>query len=172
VVGVLLVPFVAEPVLGPQYGAAEVVIQLTVLGLPFASLVSVQASLLQGVGLKAYVTRVAFIGTAICLAGVAVGGLLTGGAVGAMIGYTVGLVAQAGILTTRAWMLVRQTAQADAAQANPAQGDATQANPAQGDATQTDPASSTPDPASSSPDPAPNSPDSAPSKPVPAAADG
>lgn len=119
IVGVLIVPFVAEPVLGPQYAAAELVIQLTVLGLPFASLVSVQASLLQGVGLKAYVTRVAFAGTALCLIGVAVGGVLGSGAVGAMIGYTVGVVAQAGILTTRAWMLVRQTAQTDPAQTDP-----------------------------------------------------
>lgn len=106
IVGVLVVPIVAEPVLGPQYAAAELVIQLTIIGLPFASLVSVQASLLQGVGLKAYVTRVAFIGTGFCLAGVAVGGVL-GGAVGAMIGYTIGVVAQAGILTARTWLMVR-----------------------------------------------------------------
>jgi O-antigen/teichoic acid export membrane protein len=109
VVGVLVVPYVVQPLLGAQYAGAEAVIQLTVLGLPFASLVSVEASLLQGLGLKAYVARVAFAATALCLCGVAVGGLL-GGAVGAMIGYTAGVLGQAIVLTGKTWLVVRDPA--------------------------------------------------------------
>jgi O-antigen/teichoic acid export membrane protein len=90
----LLVPYVVPLVLGDAYVPSILVIQIVLIGLPFASLTALLTSALQGWGLARMAAVVAIGFTIVCLAGVFSGASLNG-AVGASIGLTIAYVLQA-----------------------------------------------------------------------------
>lgn len=90
----LLVPYVVPLVLGDAYVPSILVIQIVLIGLPFASLAALLTSALQGWGLARMAAVVAIGFTIVCLAGVFSGASLNG-AVGASIGLTIAYVLQA-----------------------------------------------------------------------------
>ncbi|MET9018454.1 lipopolysaccharide biosynthesis protein [Actinopolymorpha sp. NPDC004070] len=98
--GVMIAPLVVHHLLGTAYAGAELVIQLAIVGLPFASLVALLAAILQGIGKQSFVAGIAFAATVTCLCAVAIGALL-GAAVGAMIGYCVSTVLHAAVLSVK-----------------------------------------------------------------------
>ena len=98
--GAMIAPLVVHHLLGTAYAGADLVIQLAIVGLPFASLVALFAAILQGIGKQSFVASIAFASTVACLCGVAIGTLL-GGAVGAMIGYCVSTVLHAAVLSLK-----------------------------------------------------------------------
>lgn len=96
----LVVPYVVPVLLGEAYAGAVPALQITAVGLVFAAAASLLGSLLQGVGLKHFVAGTAVLTTAVCLAGVAGGGLLWG-ASGAAAGLALSYIVQSATLVTR-----------------------------------------------------------------------
>ena len=95
----VLVPHVVPIVLGDAYVPSILVIQIVLIGLPFASLSALLTSALQGWGLARLAAVVAVAFTFVCLVGVFLGATLNG-AVGASIGLASAYVFQAiGLVT-------------------------------------------------------------------------
>ncbi|MCS5723248.1 oligosaccharide flippase family protein [Herbiconiux sp. CPCC 203407] len=95
----VLMPWLVPFALGSAYSPAVPVIQIVLVGLPFAAAVSLIASLLQGQGHKHLVATTSTITTISCLVGVAVGSIFAG-AIGAAIALAGSFVLQCAILTT------------------------------------------------------------------------
>lgn len=93
----VLMPWLVPFALGDAYSPAIPVIQIVLIGLPFAAAVSLVASLLQGQGYKHLVATTSTITTIACLVGVAIGSV-AGGAIGAAIALAASFVLQASIL--------------------------------------------------------------------------
>lgn len=96
----LVIPLGVPLVLGEDYRGAVPALQITALGLIFASAASLLGAVLQGVGLKSTVATAAVVTTATCLVGVALGGA-TAGATGAAVGLAASYVLQSGALLGR-----------------------------------------------------------------------
>jgi O-antigen/teichoic acid export membrane protein len=96
----LLVPWAVPVFLGEQYVAGIPALQITMVGLIFASAASLLGAPLQGVGLKKYVALIAVVTTVTCLIGVAIGAYLYG-AVGAAAGLSVSYLIQSIALLLR-----------------------------------------------------------------------
>ncbi|WP_259540519.1 lipopolysaccharide biosynthesis protein [Herbiconiux daphne] len=102
---IIVIPFGVPVLLGAEYEGAILALQITAVGLVFASSASLLGSLLQGVGMKHFVAMVAVVTTCTCLAGVALGALLWG-ATGAALGLAFSYVVQSAALSTRLTMFV------------------------------------------------------------------
>jgi O-antigen/teichoic acid export membrane protein len=98
--GAALVPWAVPILLGPDYGGAVVALQVTCIGLIFASAASLLSMLLLGVGRKHFVAGAAVVSTIACLLGVLVGALLLG-AVGAALGLAASYAIQSIVLLVR-----------------------------------------------------------------------
>lgn len=106
----LAMPAVVPILLGEAYVGAVPALQITAAGLVFASASALFSSLLQGVGLKHYVAGTAVVTTFACLAGVGVGGLLSG-ASGAAVGLGLSFLVQSVLLSARmAVFIIRKEA--------------------------------------------------------------
>jgi O-antigen/teichoic acid export membrane protein len=103
--GAALVPWAVPVFLGPDYTGAIVALQVTCVGLIFASAASLLSMLLLGVGRKHFVAGAAVGSTVACLAGVLVGAL-TLGAVGAALGLAVSYAIQSVVLLVRLLMFI------------------------------------------------------------------
>ncbi|MFB2555283.1 oligosaccharide flippase family protein [Herbiconiux liangxiaofengii] len=94
----VLIPWLVPFALGDAYAPAIPVIQIVLVGLPFAAAVSLTASLLQGQGYKHFVATTSSVTTAACLIGVAVGSIASG-ALGAAVALAGSFVLQCAILS-------------------------------------------------------------------------
>ncbi|MGY2066388.1 lipopolysaccharide biosynthesis protein [Blastococcus sp. SYSU DS0619] len=90
-------PLVLPQVLGPEYTAAVMPLQATLIGLVAASAASLLNAFLQGLGAQRAVATVSSLTTGLFLTSVAVGALLHG-ALGAAIGGSIAYFAQACLL--------------------------------------------------------------------------
>lgn len=100
-------PVVVPLLLGNAYMGAIPALQITAVGLVFASASALLSSLMQGVGLKHFVAGTAVATTFVCLAGVALGGLMWG-ASGAAIGLGVSFFVQSALLSARMAAFIRR----------------------------------------------------------------
>lgn len=87
-------PLFVPLMMGEDYVGSVLAVQIVVAGLPFAALVSLLSSILQGRGRKHYVATVSTITVLACLAMVAAGAALWG-AEGAALALTINFVGQA-----------------------------------------------------------------------------
>lgn len=106
----IVVPFIVPVMLGAEYAAVVDVIQVTLVGMPFAAAASLSSSILQGLGLKHYVGGVSVVFTLVCLGFVAAGALVEG-PVGAAWGLAGSFVVQAGLLSYKLRGAVRSFAE-------------------------------------------------------------
>ncbi|MFB2580911.1 oligosaccharide flippase family protein [Herbiconiux sp. P15] len=104
----VLMPWLVPFALGSAYEPAVPVIQIVLVGLPFAAAVSLIASLLQGQGHKHLVATTSTITTVSCLIGVGIGALVAG-ALGAAVALAASFVLQCAILTTSFFIFNRRT---------------------------------------------------------------
>ncbi|MBD5381549.1 oligosaccharide flippase family protein [Clavibacter sepedonicus] len=103
--GAVVVPWAVPVFLGPEYSGAIVALQITCVGLVFASAASLLSTLLLAVGRKHFVAGTAVVSTIACLLGVALGAL-TMGAVGAALGLAASYAVQAVVLFFRLLMFI------------------------------------------------------------------
>jgi O-antigen/teichoic acid export membrane protein len=101
------VPYLVPLALGAAYQGAVVPLQVTSIGLVFASSAALLGAVLQGVGKKNFVAAISVVSTSVCLAGVALGAL-THGAVGAASGLAVAYLVQSLALLFRLALFVRR----------------------------------------------------------------
>ncbi|MDD7930676.1 lipopolysaccharide biosynthesis protein [Microbacterium thalli] len=91
---VVTAPWFVPLLLGADYAHSVPAVQIVVAGLPFAALISLLSSILQGHGHKHYVATVSTVSVIVCLGMVATGAWLWGAA-GAALALTVNFFAQA-----------------------------------------------------------------------------
>lgn len=91
---IIAAPWFVPLLLGADYSGSVLAVQIVVAGLPFAALISLLSSILQGHGRKHFVATVATVSVIACLAMVAVGASAWG-AEGAAAALTVNFVGQA-----------------------------------------------------------------------------
>ncbi|WP_182623257.1 lipopolysaccharide biosynthesis protein [Clavibacter phaseoli] len=101
------VPFLVPFALGSAYQGAVVPLQITAIGLVFASCAALLGAVLQGVGKKNFVATISVLSTMICLAGVALGAV-TNGATGAALGLASAYLVQCVALLIRLSRFVRR----------------------------------------------------------------
>ncbi|TDL46287.1 lipopolysaccharide biosynthesis protein [Microbacterium oleivorans] len=91
---IVIAPWGVPLVLGADYTGSVLAVQIVVAGLPFAALISLLSSVLQGRGRKHFVATVATVSVVVCLVMVALGAALWG-AEGAALALTLSFVGQA-----------------------------------------------------------------------------
>ena len=100
-------PWFVPVALGKAYAPAVVVIQIVLLGLPFAASASLCNALLQAIGEKRFVATAATISTVFCLVAVAIATIFAG-AVGAGWALTAAFVLQAVLTAAKLVQAVRR----------------------------------------------------------------
>ncbi len=103
--GAALVPWAVPVFLGEDYGGAIIALQITCVGLIFASAASLLSMLLLGVGRKHFVAGAAVVSTIACLLGVLVGAVMLG-AVGAALGLAASYAIQSIVLFVRVLVFI------------------------------------------------------------------
>jgi O-antigen/teichoic acid export membrane protein len=103
----LAVPTLVPYALGSAYSGAVVPLQITSIGLIFASTAALLAAVLQGLGRKHYVAVVSVVSAGACLVGVAVGAY-SWGAIGAAVGLAGSYFIQSVALLVRVVRFVRR----------------------------------------------------------------
>jgi O-antigen/teichoic acid export membrane protein len=95
-----VIPWAVPVFLGEPYAGGVAALQITTLGLIFASAASLLGAPLQAVGLKKFVAGIAVLTTATCLVGIALGGYFFG-ASGAAVGLAASYIVQSTALLSR-----------------------------------------------------------------------